>query len=446
MNEAKKQPQVEGSVGLTWRTRAHDRWECRWQARTDIVERGWRPKTIRLWLGTEAELSPAIRQYLVDRSNTYQDEMLLWSRGFAPQTEAAPGEVTTWGELVIAYQTDPASKFVKPGGLRYHTRKHYRVLCGKITAMCGDELIAKTGARDFDRWHQAWFHNPDGPPRVTAAHSTITMLRIISNFGATYLANDACKAASDLLSRMTFQSPKPRESFLEVDQVIGIRKAAHELGWRSIALAQALQFEGIFRQKDIIGEFVPISEPGISDVLDGNNKWLRGIIWEEIDDNLVLSHVTSKRQKLVTVPLLDAPMVVEELLIAYPGCITEERRIDPDTRQERVVLVVHREMLPARGPVIRGEHRGAPWEKDRFRVHWRKCANLAGVPKTVKNMDSRAGAITEATEAGAHIEHVKHAAGHSQTSTTEGYARNQAKKGANVLSIRAGSRQNKNGT
>jgi hypothetical protein len=53
---------------------------------------------------------------------------------------------------------------------------------------------------------------------------------------------------------------------------------------------------------------------------------------------------------------------------------------------------------------------------------WRKVATAAGVPKTVYNMDSRAGAISEATDAGAELEHVRHAATHSDISMTQRYS------------------------
>jgi hypothetical protein len=82
----------------------------------------------------------------------------------------------------------------------------------------------------------------------------------------------------------------------------------------SMALAQAFQFDGTMRQKDIIGEWVPLDEPGpLSDVISGNEKWVRGIRFEEIDQNLILRHVTSKRDKLLTIDLKQCPMVMKEL-------------------------------------------------------------------------------------------------------------------------------------
>jgi site-specific recombinase XerD len=60
-------------------------------------------------------------------------------------------------------------------------------------------------------------------------------------------------------------------------------------------------------------------------------------------------------------------------------------------------------------------------------------------------MDSRAGAISEATDAGADLEHVRHAATHSDISMTQRYSRNSVEKVANVQHKRA-SHRNKSGT
>jgi hypothetical protein len=58
--------------------------------------------------------------------------------------------------------------------------------------------------------------------------------------------------------------------------------------------------------------------PGpLSDVISGNEKWVRGIRFEEIDQNLILKHVTSKRDKLLTIDLKQCPMVMTELGLMF---------------------------------------------------------------------------------------------------------------------------------
>ena len=88
---------------------------------------------------------------------------------------------------------------------------------------------------------------------------------------------------------------------------------AHEMGRPSIALAQAFCSYGKLEQKDVIGEWVPKSEPGESDVLSAIEKWLRGIRWEEIDENLVLRHPTSRDGKIVELNLQEIPELLAEI-------------------------------------------------------------------------------------------------------------------------------------
>ncbi len=277
--------------------------------------------------------------------------------------------------------------------------------------------IAETKARMVLRWHEAWGANG----KVAMGHSCVGMLRTLVNFGATILDCEHCERLSGVLHKMKFKMPRPRNERLTADQAQAVRTMAHEMGYPSVALAQALQFELMLRQKDVIGEWVPTSEPGMSDVTAGNAKWLRGLRWSEIDDKLILRHTTSKRQKDIEVNLRLAPMVIEEL-----------------TRQ-------HGMNLPASGPVIKYELIGRPYTAHQFRYVWRKIADKCGIPKGVFNMDSRAGAISEATDAGAELEHVRHAATHSDIGMTQRYSRAGTEKTANVMTLRAAHR-NKTGT
>ena len=70
----------------------------------------------------------------------------------------------------------------------------------------------------------------------------------------------------------------------------------------------------------------------------------------------------------------------------------------------------------------------------------REFIDKAGVPKNVKNMDSRAGGITEATDAGAELEHVRHAATHGDISMTQRYSRGSVEKVAEVMKRRTAHR------
>lgn len=307
-------------------------------------------------------------------------------------------------QLIECYQQDRDSSFHK---LRHHTRLNYTKVLHRIAARYGDVKIADIRSRQFLRWHEEWV----GDGHIAMGHTMVAMLRTVFGFGATILEDAHCARLRGALSGMRFEMGKARVDRLTAAQADAIRAAAHSSGYASIALAQALQFDLMLRQKDVIGEWVPYTEPGTSAVLNRGEKWIRGLRWDEIDGNLILRHVTSKRQKPIEIDLRLAPMVMAELA-----------RIPPDNRF---------------GPLVVCEATGRPWRAVTFRMYWRRVAEAAGLPKSVKNMDSRAGGITEATDAGAELEHVRHAATHSDIAMTMRYSRGDVEKVANVLRIRA---------
>lgn len=420
-------PQIDGAPGLGWRKRKNG-WVATWYARADLIERGYPVKTMRLWAGewpTEADAA-----MIITRCNGFQDEMLMWGK---PLPQLGTRFDGTLGSLIGAYQTDPDSDWFK---LRHASRKTYGTLMGLIrktvwtdpagnVRVVGDEMLEDLRARTFLRWHEIW---KDGG-KVTKAHSMMTMLRLLMSFGSKFLDDKAaaeCLRLSGMLHTMRFAAGKPRGSILTAEQVVLIRQAAHAAGLPHLALAQAIQFDCTLRQKDVIGEWVPLSEPGNSVVLSGDQKWLRGIKWSEItptpDGRLMLKHVTSKRQKEIEVDLRLAPMVMEELARTYPNG------------------------LPTSGPVIIDDRSRIPFDANWFRQTWRTLARKCGIPDAVRNMDSRAGAITEGLIAtGGDLDSVRIAATHSNVTTTMGYSRGNAERTAAVMTKR-GAHRNKTGT
>jgi hypothetical protein len=172
----------------------------------------------------------------------------------------------------------------------------------------------------------------------------------------------------------------------------------------------------------------------MSAVIFNEMKWLRGIDWSEVDENLILRHVTSKKQKETEVDLKLAPMVLEELVEMTGG----QEIIVTDKVTKKVT--VNRHLLPASGPIVICDTNGLPWTNTEWRRKWRKVANACGIPKNVWNMDSRSGAISEAIDAGMPIEWVRHAATHSDVSQTADYDRGQAKATAKVMTARVKNR------
>lgn len=405
-------PIISDAPGLTWRWR-NGKWEARWRARRDLIKRGYEPKLRVLWRGIdESELTEVDRALFADRCRSYQDEMLIWGRGGLPTVDGVCDG--TLRSLIGCYETDPDSRFQKQ---RFGSRQNHGRTLARITAKHGDTELREINARLLLRWHEVWSEGG----KISMGSSFVAQLRSLFSFGATILEDRECERLCGIMHKMRFPMGRPRTERITADQAVAVRAKAHEMGWHSIALAQAIQFELMLRQKDVIGEWVPHSEPGTSEILVQKLKWITGLRWSEIDENLILRHRTSKRGKDIEVDLKLAPMILEELQLIP--------------------------VRPASGPVIVSEFRGRglPWVDGEFRRRWRAIAEAAGVPANVRNMDSRAGGISEATDGGADLESVRHAATHSNITTTQRYSRGSVEKVANVMQIRAAHRKKNEG-
>jgi hypothetical protein len=405
-------PKVDDAPGIIWRPHGRG-WEARWQCRTDLAAKGFKPKSTQLWAGIEPSAKDAA--YISDSCRRLQDEMLLFGRGGLP-APVSPFDGTL-RSLINCYQTDPDSPYQAN---RFHTRKWRDSLLKRLVAAYGAEELCEIKPRILKAWHKNW--SQDGAMGATGS-AFIGQLRALFSFGATMLEDPECDRLCSAMHKMRFPGTRARQVSITAAQANAIRARAREqFGWASIALGQAFQFEGTLRQKDVIGEWVPISEPGVSAAIWGEQKWLRGITWQEIDANLILKHVTSKKQKEVVIDLKLAPMVMEELALMVGASS------------------VTRDNLPAAGPIITNELNGLPWSHNEYRRKWRLVANAVGIPKNIKNMDSRSGAISEGIMAGASLEMVRHAATHSDISQTADYDRNQPKATAEVMRLRVASR------
>jgi hypothetical protein len=315
-----------------------------------------------------------------------------------------PGTVA---HLIAAYRADRISGYQK---IRYQTRQNYDRLLRRLEREQGHARLADIRLRHVLAMHAGWSEGG----KLAMGHQMVGMLRTLFSFGTKLLEDPECVRLAITLNKERFPQGRPREAALTVEQVQAIIEHAHFVGSHSIALMQAFQFECMLRQKDLIGEYVPRDPLVPAEIEYRGMAWGRGLRWEEISDDLILTHITSKRQKEIAVDLRGAPLVMAEL--ARLG-----------TR-------------PTSGPVIRFEVTGRPYFAHQFRREWRIVADAVGVPKGVRNMDSRAGAITEATMAGAQLEHVRHAATHSDISMTQRYARGAADKIAAVQQARVAHR------
>src|SRR5262249_49795056 len=79
------------------------------------------------------------------------------------------------------------------------------------------------------------------------------------------------------------------------------------------------------------------------------------------------------------------------------------------------------------GAIVKGEH-GGPVRERSYRRWVRAIARAAGIPDEVWSMDSRAGAATEADEAGADLAAISDMLTHAEPRTTLRYIRRREKR------------------
>jgi hypothetical protein len=349
-----------------------------------------------------------------------QSEMLGWSKDRQPRSVSFDGTVAS---LIRCYQHDEDSPF---HGLRFDSRANYCMHMSILERNVGRSHLSAIKGRDLKHWFEKWSvpAKEGGRRRVARAHALITMLRVLTSFGISILEDNECARLRAVLSEMRFENVPPRSEVLTAEHAIAIRAKAHEMDLPSVALAQAFMFELMLRQKDVIGDWVAMDEPGVSAVHGYGQKWLYGIDWSEVSTDLILTHRLSKslRGKNAVAEKNTGKTKVFDLKL-YPMIMEELARLPS---------------IPASGPIIVDEKSGLPYLERNFLNRWRGVADAAEVPRSIQNRDSRAGAITEAVDAtDGNIEAARHAAGHSKQSTTLRYSRMGDKQTAVVAQFRA---------
>jgi len=380
-------------------------WREGWEARHDIVKRGYRPSWVRLYYPD----TPDGRRQLSTRCKDLQGQMLAWAADEgALSREAYDGTITG---LARRYFSDEFSPYRK---IKWNSQIH-QDKCGKIiTATVGARQIGKLLGPDFLRWYANW-GAPAGegmPPRPWRAKHCIDTVRRMIAYGVT-LGYDDCIHADLILGKLRFSTPPARRLRMTFEEVKAVGKAAHEMRLGSIALATVLQFELSIRQKGVIGEWepAPLSEGGI---VHRGTRWTNGLQWSDIDSNLILRKTHTKTGAYVEFDLKLYTAVLEE--------------IDRVPRARRI------------GPMIISEHTGEPYKHRTFTQTWRKVANKAGLPKALWNMDARAGAISEAYDAGAGETDVMKHAGHKNRQTSARYNRGSIEQTSRVARLRLAKR------
>jgi hypothetical protein len=229
-------------------------------------------------------------------------------------------------------------------------------------------------------------------------------LRVIFGYGKA-LGIPHCDRLKSILSELRFRNIAPRRQRMTYAWTLAFMAKADEIGHPEMALAQAIQFELTLRQRDVIGEWLP----------DGHSRrWANGLTWNHIAPDLILEKQTTKTGAHAAFDLKEYPLV--------------RARIEQVPSEKRI------------GPVILNPSTGLPYKRRTYAERWREIARLAGIPDDVWNMDSRAGGITEGSEAGADLELLRHVATHTNTATTAIYSRQTLEKTTTVARLRVAHR------
>jgi hypothetical protein len=268
----------------------------------------------------------------------------------------------------------------------------------KLIAHIGGRSIAAVTAKDLNKWYALW---SDDGQKLAAARMALCVIKAAVRFGIT-LRKPGCAEFREILDNMTFAAPKPRVFYPTATEIERARTAARQAKRPLRALAYALQFETTLRQRDVIGEWVALSDPRPSSILGYGQKWL-GPTWAQIDTHLILRLTPSKTENTseikVAFDLTECPMVMAELATI------------PDGKRK--------------GPLITDERTGLPYRYDVWGAGWRRDRKAADISPQVWNRDLRAGGLTEGDLAGASIDDRSKIAGHaSKRITARVYDRN----------------------
>lgn len=316
-------------------------------------------------------------------------------------------------DLIETYKTHKHSPYRKSN--RARTRRTTDTRLKRISADCGSQKLSGINAVWLIEQYEEW---SCGGTKLPWAHSLVSMLRTMFGFGLAFLEDKDCDRLCRIMGELKFKGGKRRTQRITTAQAIAFCAEANRVGRPSLALAQSAMFDFGWRQTDAIGEYVDRDEQveGYMEHIRFG-KLLPGMCWEEIDADLVLHHVTSKRGKLSEPPIIYAPLLLQQLRLMFGS--------------------VERSALPARGPIIVNEATGWPYTGAQFRRDWRVIAKAVGIPKDVQNRDSRASAATDALTKNVPINRVREMLGHSKIETTLIYARDPAGEAAAAMKQRS---------
>jgi hypothetical protein len=221
--------------------------------------------------------------------------MLAWLDGDDNDRERlAPKFIGTFASLADCYESDDDSAYQE---LKSNSAEGYKPWLKMVRKTIGERLVVKVVAKDFRRWYRKWreISTTRGTDGTRQAYGGIQIVRILLSYGAE-AGIPKCRQLRDDMKGMRFARNPPRTTTMSYDQVRAFIEMAFEMGAPFMALDQALQFEGMFRQIDVRGQWRKASPHELvkdGEVRVGNKIW-KGITLDMLSLGADLVVTTSK--------------------------------------------------------------------------------------------------------------------------------------------------------
>lgn len=319
---------------------------------------------------------------------------------------AAPDHpVGTWAWLINRYLTDRYSPFHK---VKANTRESYVFYCRRWERAIGKLHI---GAMTYEEIMKAEQAMKDNGRSASNIKRMFTHLRIVAGYGKALRLPEAREVA-DTMSEMKFSAGPRRNVHPTRAQIRAIIDEADARGLFAFATGLLIQWTYLLRAVDVRGQWLK-TDGRQGGIVRNGQRWQDGLTWDMFEDDL------SSFEKVISKTAKSNPE-------AYRFEVTDELR-------GRLRLLGSEGRI---GPVIVSERYGAPYTRYSWSQTFRRLRDALDMPKELTLMDTRAGGITEARMMGADPYSLRDAAGHSNLSTTDRYARGRSEGAAKVIRLR----------
>lgn len=365
-----------------------------WVAPKRYLVAGWKAKRVPLGRGEYGKPTTE----MAARCRELTREVVQWYE--QDEVRVDPG---TWHWLIARYKTDDISPI---HSVKANTRKGYLGWLDSVDAVMGRINIQQTNYELLMRIKKGKI---DKGRSIHHVHTWFSTLRRVARYGVLIGAEDADRV-SQILGNMRLQTPPARQSAARSEHIAAIVAEADRRKMKSFATGTLIQWWFGLRAVDVRGQF-----------LDG--VWADGLTWGMFDEDITGFHkVISK-----TARSLPEPYWFDITLV--PGL----RQRILEMRSE-----LHRHWLQPHMPVTLNIKTGKSYTPRGWTSAWATLREAAGVPKDVWCMDTRAGAITDASHIPGVTEmQLRNAAQHKNASTTGRYIRDRSKDINTVVQLRA---------